>query len=47
MANTDLSNYIANRFNEIVIFGHAIALRLRRDVVGATPQEDRRRLREL
>ena len=41
MANTDLSNYIANRFNEIVISGHAIAVRLRRDVVGATPQQIR------
>lgn len=41
MAKTDLSNYIANRFNDVVISGHAIAVRLRRDVVGATPQQIR------
>ena len=41
MANLDLSNYIANRFNDVVISGHAIAVRLRRDVVGATPQQIR------
>ena len=41
MANSDLSNYIANRFNDVVISGHAIAVRLRRDVVGATPQQIR------
>ena len=41
MANSDLSNYIANRFNDVVISGHAIAVRLRRDVVGPTPQQIR------
>ena len=41
MTNSDLSNYIANRFNDIVISGHAIAVRLRRDVVGATPLQIR------
>ncbi len=41
MTNSDLSNYIANRFNDAVISGHAIAVRLRRDVVGATPQQIR------
>ena len=41
MTNTDLSNYIANRFNDVVVSGHAIAVRLRREVVGATPQQIR------
>lgn len=41
MTNSDLSKYIANRFNDIVVSGHAIAVRLRREVVGATPQQIR------
>lgn len=41
MSSTDLSTYINNRFSEIVISGNAIALRLRRDVIGATPQQIR------
>ena len=41
MPNSNLSNYLANRFNDVVISGHAMAVRLRRDVVGATPQQIR------
>jgi acetyl esterase/lipase len=41
MTKTDLSNYIANRFYDVVVSGHAIAVKLRRDVVGATPQQIR------
>lgn len=41
MTKSDLSNYISNRFYDVVISGHAIAVKLRREVVGATPQQIR------
>jgi monoterpene epsilon-lactone hydrolase len=41
MTKSDLSNYIANRFYDVVISGHAIAVKIRREVVGATPQQIR------
>ena len=47
MTNSDLSKYISNRFNDVVISGHSIAVKLRREVVGATPQQIRTAIESL
>ena len=38
---TKIQEFIARRFDSAVISGHAVAVRLRREVVGATPQQIR------
>ena len=44
MEKTTLSNiqdFIARRFDDVVISGHSVAVRIRREVVGATPKQIR------
>ncbi|MDE0722261.1 MAG: hypothetical protein OSB28_03025, partial [Flavobacteriales bacterium] len=38
---TNIQEFIASRFDAAVISGHSVAVRLRREVVGATPQQIR------
>ena len=38
---TNIQEFIARRFDAAVISGHSVAVRLRREVVGATPQQIR------
>lgn len=38
---TNIQEYIANRFDAAVISGHSVAVRLRREVVGASPKQIR------
>ena len=37
----NISEFIARRFDDVVITSHAVAIRLRREIVGATPQQIR------
>ena len=38
---TNIQEFIASRFDAAVISGHSVAVRLRREVGGATPQQIR------
>ena len=37
----NISDFIARRFDDVVISGHAVAIRLRREIVGVTPKQIR------
>jgi acetyl esterase/lipase len=37
----NISDFIARRFDDVVISGHAVAIRLRREIVGVTPHQIR------
>ncbi|PCJ81450.1 MAG: hypothetical protein COA49_04980 [Bacteroidetes bacterium] len=40
-SNSSILNFIGRRFDDVVISGNAVAIRLRRELVGATPQQIR------